>query len=355
MDLNKEYFEKILKFNNYETSRILLMFSLAKDIAKDNNDKLLLKGGTSLVLCYNLNRFSTDLDYDGMNYNIDLTNNIKKIFEENKLNLTKIILKKDTDTVKRYMIHYDESKDEPLKIEISFRNMDYFNNDINYYESKNDIITYPITQLSNFKCDTFFSRIKARDIFDVAFLLKYYPETFDKQRILKCIEKINSLGLDYFEEVMKDDKVIKNYDTETILLELNNNLSKRYNIFNNENTTVSDIGKCIRNHNKIMCVSLYETLGKYVNKDTYINLTNIIKPNKNIKITSFNYMNPQEKINVFCIEKEENDKFESWQLNKQLSHNEIKILLNLSDTNISNNKNQLSNQEDTGNSSGGRK
>jgi hypothetical protein len=67
---------------------------------------------------------------------------IKFVFNSNGLELDRINIKKETDTVKRFMIHYKEAENNPIKLEISFRNID----DVDCVNDKcvriNDINTY---------------------------------------------------------------------------------------------------------------------------------------------------------------------------------------------------------------------
>jgi len=233
MDIDRKYFEEKLQFVPYQTDRSLLMYELAKNISLNKKNDLLLKGGTALLFCYGLNRFSTDFDYDGMKQKIDLQKCIEDVFKNNNLNLTDLILKKDTDTVKRYMLHYKEAVDDPIKLEISFRNIDYFKNN-NYAENINNLYTYPILILSRMKIDTFLTRTKARDVFDTAFLLQNYAKTFDEERIIKCYNKLNDLGLNYFENLINEDKIIKNYDTNSILINFENTLKTAYDVINKQ-------------------------------------------------------------------------------------------------------------------------
>ena len=78
-----------------------------------------LKGGTALMTCYGLDRFSEDIDLDSTDreaiYDIvsDFCQEYNYAFR----------VAKDTDSVKRFMIHYDDdtTSAHPLKIEISYR------------------------------------------------------------------------------------------------------------------------------------------------------------------------------------------------------------------------------------------
>jgi len=225
MEINEKYLKDSLSLDDEKTKRILLMYDIAKIISADNKNDLLLKGGTSLLFCYGLTRYSTDLDYDGYNYNIDITDKIKSVFKTNGLNLDGINVKKDTDTVKRFMIHYNEAENNPIKLEISFRNID----NVNYIKDKrariNDINTYNIKYLAADKINTFLKRTAARDIFDASFLIQHYPDSLNRELIEKCKIKLTSIGLDQMENIIKNDEVIKNFDCDNILVNLENNIN----------------------------------------------------------------------------------------------------------------------------------
>ena len=80
-----------------------------------NTNDFVLKGGTALKQCYELNRFSEDIDLDSKNKNIEKY--IKEFCAKNGYTYNK---KKDTDTVKRFMINYG-NPEKPLKVEVSYR------------------------------------------------------------------------------------------------------------------------------------------------------------------------------------------------------------------------------------------
>lgn len=87
----------------------------ALEYINSKSDDFILKGGTALKQCYGLDRFSEDIDLDSQNKNIEKY--IKDFCEKHNY---KYNVKKDTDTVKRYMINYGNDS-RPLKVEISYR------------------------------------------------------------------------------------------------------------------------------------------------------------------------------------------------------------------------------------------
>ena len=114
-----------------------------------------LKGGTSLMLCYNLTRFSDDIDLDEFDYDIEQI--VRDFCTFNGFNYR---VAKDTPTVKRYMIHYGGEK--PLKVEISYRIKE-----INFAcETSiiNGILVYNIQNILLMKLNAYSGRDKIRDL-----------------------------------------------------------------------------------------------------------------------------------------------------------------------------------------------
>ncbi len=96
-----------------------LMRAIVKNLA---DTPMVLKGGTALYLGYGLNRFSEDLDFD-CHKKINLLGRVKSAIP-NGIILNDIHIKKDTDSVGRYMVRYatkDNKEEQTLKLEISYR------------------------------------------------------------------------------------------------------------------------------------------------------------------------------------------------------------------------------------------
>ncbi|MCL2252714.1 MAG: nucleotidyl transferase AbiEii/AbiGii toxin family protein, partial [Treponema sp.] len=131
-------------------------------------------------------------------------------------------------------VHYKEAEYNPIKIEISFRNIDN-DNILDYKTNINGLNTYNINYLANNKINTFLDRMAARDIFDAAYLFREYPDVIDKGLILKCKDKMNSIGIDQLEKIIKSDEILKDFDTDDILINFDKNLNNLYN----ENTEIT--------------------------------------------------------------------------------------------------------------------
>lgn len=76
-----------------------------------SSERLILKGGTSLMCCYGLDRFSEDIDLDSSN--TDIKPFVDSFCRDNNFQYR---VDKDTDTVKRGFIHYG-NEGHQLKIE----------------------------------------------------------------------------------------------------------------------------------------------------------------------------------------------------------------------------------------------
>lgn len=98
--------------NDWRESHYKIMKEFLEEINSKTSD-FVLKGGTALLMCYNLDRFSEDIDLDSTN------KNIKKYIDNfcKKNNFQYNIAK---DTVKRFKIHYGDDN-RFLKIEVSYR------------------------------------------------------------------------------------------------------------------------------------------------------------------------------------------------------------------------------------------
>lgn len=146
----------------------ILMTCILKQLS---DTPLVLKGGTALYLGYGLTRFSEDLDFDSSK-RLNLLNKIKEAFPLG-IRLLNINIKKDTETVTRYLIDYsvDAIKlTDKLKIEISYRTP--IQEDLVCV--KDGIRYAPIEQLIDYKLKAAFdgdnTRSKCRDLYDLHFL-----------------------------------------------------------------------------------------------------------------------------------------------------------------------------------------
>jgi hypothetical protein len=155
----------------------------------------ILKGGTALFYCYDLDRFSEDIDLDGLSQDLDV---IVQTFCG--FNGYSYRIAKDTDTVKRYMIYYGNDS-KPLKIEASFRRKSISDVEI---KCINGIRTYDINTLCIMKSNAYSSRDKLRDLYDISFICNNYFDSLTPQTLSLLRSAIEFKGIEQFDFIVKD-------------------------------------------------------------------------------------------------------------------------------------------------------
>lgn len=159
---------------------------------------LVLKGGTALMLCYGLNRFSEDLDFDARHLGastIRLAQRFATTFGY------ECAVKKDTATVQRVTVHYGGLK--PLKIETSSRTKAIRPENITVV---NEITVYTLAALATMKINAYQSRDRIRDLFDVTFIIRHYWSELPVQVQDQIQYALSEKGLEQFDAVLAADK-----------------------------------------------------------------------------------------------------------------------------------------------------
>lgn len=201
-----------------------------------SND-FVLKGETALLKCYGLDRFSEDIDLDGQQ------NDIKIVVQDfcNKYDYS-FRVAKDTNTVKRCMLHYNGEK--PLKVEVSYRRNAIPKEEITVI---NGVLVYTIDRLASMKASAYLSRDRIRDLYDVSFICNKYLNQLSepvKNQIRDAIEYKGLEQFDYLVSTQKDelinesalvDSFLKMTDNLGVLLEIDEeNTIKIFHDSNNE-------------------------------------------------------------------------------------------------------------------------
>lgn len=179
---------------------------------------MILKGGTALALCYGLDRFSEDLDFDCVKA-LNLESSINEAFShlgkaKPHLRNPDISITKDTRTVRRYRIIY--SGDKNLKLETSLRNTP----DDDDIVEINGILTYQISCLIQQKLGALKGRTAARDLHDVVYLYINYFDDFKADNL----EDIRDL-YDNQSDVLSEYNVAYSEDNILTTSDLLNDLS----------------------------------------------------------------------------------------------------------------------------------
>lgn len=174
-------------------------------------DKYVLKGGTALAQCYGLNRFSEDIDLDGQGEMIlDICHDFAKYYHYDYRDA------KNTDTVKRCMIHYGGTK--PLKIEMSARKKIIGSSE----KTKiNGISVYQLDILALLKASAYQQRDKIRDLFDITFLINHYYDSLQAGTRIVLQNALLFKGFEHFDYITHnqgDELIDKNFLAEQFLL-----------------------------------------------------------------------------------------------------------------------------------------
>lgn len=159
---------------------------------------LVLKGGTALMLCYGLNRFSEDLDFDASHQGLST---LKTIQQFCKTRGYEYIEKKNTPLVQRVMIHY--GGDQPLKIETSFRRKTIPNTETTII---NNIRVYRMDYLASMKINAYLARDRIRDLFDVSFIVNNYWQELSPAVQSTIRFALAEKGLEQFDVVIAQQK-----------------------------------------------------------------------------------------------------------------------------------------------------
>ncbi|MFU2113947.1 nucleotidyl transferase AbiEii/AbiGii toxin family protein [[Pasteurella] aerogenes] len=212
--------------NNLLTERDKYHEKLMVNILKNLSDTpLVLKGGTALYLGYGLNRFSEDLDFDSSK-KLNLLNKIKSSAPQGIV-IDNINVKKDTDTVSRYVVNYhirDTGIKDSLKIEISYRTP----TPDEQITIKDGIRFSSVDRIIDNKLNAAYdgenTRTKGRDLFDLHFLATQYAEHFTPdlaERLSNFAQDPDKLVSLYREDIEADPLLNKIMDVEQIALNLN--------------------------------------------------------------------------------------------------------------------------------------
>lgn len=197
-----------------EASHVEIMRAIAQDF-KDL--PMVLKGGTALLLCYGLDRFSEDLDFDAPK-KFSVSSRIERVLSRFTQDFD-IKTVKDTETVQRLKVHYrKETVDRLLKIETSFRQSPPPETVV----VLDGIQTYRVSSLIDQKLAALTGRTKARDLYDVVFLARTYWAEFSPQAKLtlkSLLADANALE-SRFHLAFEDDTILNADQLDGLVLQL---------------------------------------------------------------------------------------------------------------------------------------
>ncbi|GHV36517.1 hypothetical protein FACS1894187_11240 [Synergistales bacterium] len=190
---------------------------------------LILKGGTALAMCYELDRFSEDIDFDGRKHEDGANNTVGNIVDNFcKSNNFTYRVAKDTEFVKRYMIHYeDDISKKPLKIETSYRKKEVFEDEVT---KVNGIMVYKVEPLLIMKVNAYSDRDKIRDLYDLVYIYNNFAEQASPQSLSFLRNAFEYKGIEHVDYILKtqSDLLINNEKLSGDFLEMYSNLGLLY-------------------------------------------------------------------------------------------------------------------------------
>lgn len=170
--------------------------------SQDTNP-FILKGGTALMECYGLDRFSEDIDLDAHHASVPAKRFFNTLEQICKANGYQCRQAKATPYVQRAFITYGDPN-TPLKVEVSHREKIV---DQQSVIMRNGIVTYTISKLCVLKATAYLSRDKIRDLYDLTFISEKYfdqlsPEA--KDVLTTAFEYNNLEQFDYLVRTQHD-------------------------------------------------------------------------------------------------------------------------------------------------------
>jgi predicted nucleotidyltransferase component of viral defense system len=170
------------------------------DYINAHTGNFILKGGTALLACYGLDRFSEDIDFDSK---LQIGENIIPFVERFCLEKNyDYWVAKNTDTVKRCMIHYN-THHKPLKIEVSHRRREIPDDETTIIKN---IAVYKLEPLCIMKVNAYAGRDKMRDLYDLTFICNNFFDQLSMQAISLIRNAIEYKGIEHFDFLMKDQR-----------------------------------------------------------------------------------------------------------------------------------------------------
>ena len=161
----------------------------------DHRQVVVLKGGSAINLIYGSGRFSDDLDFDG-EQGVNIENLVSQYCADGNYTYR---VAKDTNQVKRYMINYGAAK--PLKVEVSYRHLaegEIIEGGFCYVYSVEEILRQKTSALAN--------RDRARDIYDVHFLLSNYTRYISESTWHGLKQAVMEKGVDLLSHTFAGDR-----------------------------------------------------------------------------------------------------------------------------------------------------
>ena len=145
-----------------------------------------LKGGTALALLYGLDRHSVDLDFDiGPRKLVPIENDVRDGLRDVNVSMSSFRRGRPMWKGRRFNVHYTDpgtGVDRLLKVELSFRTEPGPDEVV----IQDGIRTYKISALFDQKMNAADDRTKARDLYDLEFLVESHGDSLSTRQIRRA-------------------------------------------------------------------------------------------------------------------------------------------------------------------------
>lgn len=167
------------------------------DFLNKRTDQYVLKGGTALMKCYGLNRFSEDIDLDGCGRKKDIITLVDDFCKKSGFTYR---IGANSETKKKCFINYG-NEGRPLKVEASFRRKDFTDAEIKLIDG---IKVYSINDLCLQKSSAYSQRDKIRDLFDLSFITNNFYDKLNPFVRSSLRSAIEYKGLEQFDYIVRE-------------------------------------------------------------------------------------------------------------------------------------------------------
>jgi Uncharacterized conserved protein len=188
--------------NSWRVKHRVVMTEFLKYLNEKSND-FVLKGGTALMICYGLDRFSEEIEMDGVQGNIS---GIIVDFCNNEGYSYSIV--KDTDIAKSYVIDYGDTE-RPVKVEVFFRRKSIDPDEVDRIQG---ISVYKVEYICIMKVNAYNRNHKIRDLYDLMYICNNFWEQLSADVKSAVREAFSYKNIEYFTYLTKNqtDNLIDN-------------------------------------------------------------------------------------------------------------------------------------------------
>ena len=162
------------------------------------SSSFILKGGTALMECYGLDRFSEDIDLDASRSKLrgfmdDFCKSAGYSYR----------IAKGTPTVNRFMIDYGSEMNKRLKVEISYRAMVIPSDS---YTEINGIQVYTMDRMAQLKAAAYLNRDRIRDLYDLCYICNQYLPALKESTVMQIKDAFSCKGFDHFDYITHNER-----------------------------------------------------------------------------------------------------------------------------------------------------